>query len=87
MLTHVNLCDMLDAERSGYQVEIFATEEDLVKYTRENHGYFPKEEAYAGGLLKYLLREINNKYNGTRRVGDQKRGSKKGVRRRRQRQS
>jgi hypothetical protein len=87
MLTHVNLCHMLDAERSGYQAEIFATEEDLVKYTRENHRCFPKEEAYAGGLLKYLLREINKKYNGTRRVGNQERGSKKGVYRRRQRQS
>ncbi|KAG9626993.1 hypothetical protein KCV03_g10229, partial [Aureobasidium melanogenum] len=87
MLTHVNLCDMLDAERSGRQVEIFATEADLVKYTRENHRYFPKEEAYAGGLLKYLLREINNEYNGTRRPGGPKRGSKKGGRRGGQRQS
>lgn len=86
ILTHVNLCDMLDAERSGRQVEIFATEEDLVKYTRENHRYFPKEEAYAGGLLKYLLREINNEYSGTRRPGGQKRGSKKGGRRAGQRQ-
>jgi hypothetical protein len=53
---------MLDAERSGRQVEVFATEEELVEYTRETRRYFPKEDAYAGGLLKYLLREIDNKY-------------------------
>jgi hypothetical protein len=34
MLTYVVLCDMLDAERSGRQVEVFATEEELVEYTR-----------------------------------------------------
>jgi hypothetical protein len=67
MLTRVNLCDMLDAKRSGRQVEVFATEEELVKYTREKHRCFPKEDAYAGGLLKYLSREIDNKYHGTRR--------------------
>ena len=80
MLTHVNLCDMLDAERSGRQVEVFATEEELVKYTREKHRYFPKENAYAGGLLKYLLREIDNKYQGTRRPYGRRRGSRKGGR-------
>jgi len=81
MLTHVNLCDMLDAERSGRQVEVFATEEELVKYTREKHRYFPKEDAYAGGLLKNLLREIDNKYLGMRRPHGRTRGCRKGCRR------
>lgn len=81
MLTHVNLCDMLDAERNGHRVVTFATEEELVDYTRENHRYFPKEDAYAGGLLKYLLREIDNKYHGNRRPGGKKRfGKRKGRR-------
>jgi hypothetical protein len=81
MLIHVNLCDMLDAERNGRQVEVFATKEELVKYTRDKHRYFPKEDAYAGGLLKYLLREIDNKYQGTRRPHGRKRGDRKGSRR------
>jgi len=46
-----------------------------------NKRYFPKEEAYAGGLLKYLLREIYNEYNGKRgergRRGEDKRNTKR----------
>lgn len=64
--THVNLSDLLDSVRTGSPVRIFATHAELVNYTRSQGRYFPKEDAYAGGLLKYLLREINNTYHGRR---------------------
>ena len=64
--THVNLADMLDCNRVGESVRTFATEEKLKVYTIREGRYFPKEEAYAGGLLKYLLREIHNQYHGKR---------------------
>lgn len=64
--THINLSDLLDSVRTGSPVRIFATHADLVNYTRSQGRYFPKEDAYAGGLLKYLLREIDNTYHGRR---------------------
>ena len=64
--THVNLCDLLDSARGGARVKIFSSEESLRDYTIRTGRYFPKEEAYAGGLLKYLLREILGTYYGNR---------------------
>jgi hypothetical protein len=64
--THVSLSDLLGSVRSGSPVKIFATHADLANYTRSQRRYFPKEDAYAGGLLKYLLREIDNTYHGRR---------------------
>ena len=64
--THVNLCDLLDTTRQHTQVQIFASEEDLRKYTLETGKFFPREDAYAGGLLRYLLREIIGTYHGHR---------------------
>lgn len=64
--THVNLSDLLDGARTGAPVRTFATQTDLANYTRTEGRYFPKEDAYAGGLLKYLLREIDNTYGGKR---------------------
>ena len=77
--THVNLCDLLDsADRRG-RAEIFDDVEELRRYTLESGKIFPKEEAYAGGLLKFLLREITGTYQGPKKKG----GSGKGRRRRR----
>ena len=45
-------------------------------YTGEKYRYLPKADAYAGGSLEHLLREIDNKYQGTHPHG-QKRGSEK----------
>ncbi|OJJ65668.1 hypothetical protein ASPBRDRAFT_60350 [Aspergillus brasiliensis CBS 101740] len=42
------------SNRTGGHLEIFATLEDLCTYTIENRKYFPKEEAYEGGLLRFL---------------------------------
>lgn len=63
--THVNLSDPLDSVRTGSSVKLFLSHADLVSYTQNEDRYFPKEDAYAGGLLKYLLREIDNKYHGS----------------------
>ncbi|KAL0955085.1 hypothetical protein HGRIS_004002 [Hohenbuehelia grisea] len=73
--THVNLVDLVD--HRGQSVHIFSTLQDLQKYTRAGK-YFPKENAYAGGLLKYLLREINGEYHGSK-TGQRRKG--RGMRR------
>ena len=67
--THVNLSDLLDTTRQGTRVHVFPSEEDLRVYTQRTGRTFPKEEAYAGGLLKYLLREIYGTYHGRRGKG------------------
>ncbi|KAF2713282.1 hypothetical protein K504DRAFT_423776 [Pleomassaria siparia CBS 279.74] len=53
---YVNLVDLVDT--SGRDVELFSSLGELRKYTIENGKFFPKESAYAGGVLKSLLREI-----------------------------
>ncbi|KAL0948410.1 hypothetical protein HGRIS_010991 [Hohenbuehelia grisea] len=63
---HTNLVDFVD--RRGSQVHIFGSLEELREYTR-NGKYFPKDNAYSGGLLKFLLREIDGRYMGRRRPG------------------
>jgi hypothetical protein len=55
--THVNLVDLVDTARTGAVVK-------LQDYTIKNEKYFPKEDAYAGGLLRFLLREILHSYAG-----------------------
>ena len=64
--THVNLSDLLDTTRQGTRVHVFASEAELRTYTQETGRLFPKEDAYAGGLLKYLLRQIFGTYHGKR---------------------
>ncbi len=56
--THVNLVDLVDTQRTGVAVEVFSSLGQLQVYTRETGKVFPKKDAYAGGLLRYLLREI-----------------------------
>jgi hypothetical protein len=53
---HVNLVDLVDISRDG--VELFASLDELREYTIESGKFFSKESAYAGGVLKFLLREI-----------------------------
>ncbi|KAK5099916.1 hypothetical protein LTS08_005631 [Lithohypha guttulata] len=69
--THVNLADLLDNNRSGAVLRIFDTQVELAQYTRSTGRFFPKEDAYAGGLLRFLLREITGTYHG-RRAGQQR---------------
>ncbi|ODH12931.1 hypothetical protein ACO22_07772 [Paracoccidioides brasiliensis] len=56
---HVNLVDLVD-NTTRQQARLFASVDELRAYTINNSKYFPKESAYAGGVLKYLLREIHN---------------------------
>ncbi|KAH6613073.1 hypothetical protein C7974DRAFT_476171 [Boeremia exigua] len=53
---HVNLVDLVDT--SDHDPELFSSLEELREYTIESRKFFPKESAYAGGILKFLLREI-----------------------------
>ncbi|KAF7970579.1 hypothetical protein HWV62_23693, partial [Athelia sp. TMB] len=59
--THVNIVDLVD---NVAHVEVFKSLQDLRTYTIEESKYFPKENAYAGGVLKFLLREILNPWEG-----------------------
>lgn len=56
--THVNLVDLVERGRTGKRVQLFPNLEGLRKYTMDTGKFFPKENAYAGGVLKFLLREI-----------------------------
>lgn len=58
--THVNIVDLVDKPNTRRRVKIFHSEEALSGYTKDTGKFFPKENAYAGGLLKYLLRHIMN---------------------------
>ena len=58
--THVNIVDLLDRRYTGQGVRVFDSVQELSKYTKDTKKYFPKENAYAGGVLKFLLRDILN---------------------------
>jgi len=59
--THVNLVDLVDSfENPRRHITVFDTVQALSEYTIQTGRYFPKENAYAGDLLKYLLRQIIN---------------------------
>ncbi len=60
----VNLVDLVDTVNTGQCATQFDTLEELKEYTTTTGKYFPKESAYAGGMLKFLLREILNKHVG-----------------------
>ncbi|KAG1731814.1 uncharacterized protein EDB91DRAFT_707621 [Suillus paluster] len=75
--THVNLVDLVDTARNGTPVELFASLGELTAYTLQTKKFFPKHNAYEGGLLKELLREIINTYHGKRRNGSSKRKERK----------
>ena len=61
---YVNLVDLVDTGRTGQCVTQFRNLEELQEYTMGSGKFFPKESAYAGGMLKFLLREILNKHAG-----------------------
>jgi hypothetical protein len=53
---YVNLVDLIDT--SVHEVQLFNSLDELRDYTISTGKIFPKESAYAGGILKFLLREI-----------------------------
>jgi hypothetical protein len=67
--THVNIVDLVDRRNTGQPVRVFQSEEALSAYTKQTGKFFPKENAYAGGLLRFLLRRINNPPSSRRRDG------------------
>ena len=54
----VNLVDLVDTGATGRSVTQFRDLKELQDYTVKTGKFFPKESAYAGGMLKFLLREI-----------------------------
>jgi hypothetical protein len=58
--THVNIYDLIEADRLDILVRVFDTVEELAVYTRTNKLFFPRDNAVAGGFLKFLLRRVVN---------------------------
>jgi len=58
--THVNLVDLVDTFGTRRKVTIFSTVLALSKYTVNQEKFFPRNNAKAENLLKYLLRQIMN---------------------------
>lgn len=58
MRTHVNLIDLVDAQRVGSQAETFDSVDELEDYTRQTDRFFPRHVASSDKLLYALLRPI-----------------------------
>lgn len=59
--THVNLIDLeVDFPNSNDTIHIFPSELALSEYTKGTHKICPRENANAGGLLRFPLRRIDN---------------------------
>ncbi|KAJ3730639.1 hypothetical protein C8R42DRAFT_568844 [Lentinula raphanica] len=69
---HVNICDLVDHFEDSKPRQ-FPSAAILAEYSRTSEKIFPRENAYAGGLLKYLLREFFSRYKGRRGRGGTKR--------------
>ncbi|KAF5318765.1 hypothetical protein D9619_011060 [Psilocybe cf. subviscida] len=65
--THVNLVDLVNAERNNSGVRVFPTVQALSDYSKDNGRIFPRHNIYAGDLLQYLLRHIDNPSQDDRR--------------------
>lgn len=65
--TFVNIVDLTDVPSTGQSATIFDTEMELSVYTKATGKIFPLDEAIAGGLLRYLLRNIMNPSAAPRR--------------------
>ena len=58
------LVDLVDVWKTGEEVEIFATLDELRDYIIDNGRFFLRHSAQAGGLLRFLLRQITGTYEG-----------------------
>ena len=54
----MNLVDLVDKLGTGQDVLTYSTEKELADYSMKTRKIFPREDANAGNLLKYLLRHI-----------------------------
>jgi len=57
----VNLVCLIDTESTERSVAQFSSLEEFQVYTIRTGKYFPKDSAYDGRMLRFLLREILNK--------------------------
>jgi hypothetical protein len=55
---HVNIYDLIEAERIGTPVQVFDSEKALGQYTRATVKFFPRDNAVSGGFLRFLLRRV-----------------------------
>lgn len=78
MSVHVNIVDLVDTNRTGVELQKFPNVVALRTYTKATGKIFPREHAYAGGMLKYLLREITGTYEGNSRVSRRGNSSNRG---------
>lgn len=76
MKAHINLVDLQESKRNKKIAKRFKTLKELQEYTRRTERYFPREKAYESDLLKWLLREIDGTYRGSRKCRS---GAKKQV--------
>ncbi|KAJ3864694.1 hypothetical protein EV359DRAFT_40457 [Lentinula novae-zelandiae] len=77
---HVNICDLVDYSLGEQNVppELHVSQEALAGYSRREGKIYPRENAYAEGLLRFLLREITGTYQGRRGKDGQRRGGRRG---------
>ncbi|MCJ1395974.1 hypothetical protein MMC18_008860 [Xylographa bjoerkii] len=66
---YINIGDLVDTQDSIGRVAICETLEEWRTYTIESGKCFPKQAAQAGGVLKFLLRQILNKHVNNTREG------------------
>lgn len=60
----VNICDLVDARTSGREVPLFDSELRLAEYSKKSGKIYPRANARAGGLLRHLLRWIDDPRTG-----------------------
>ncbi|KAG9311186.1 hypothetical protein JVU11DRAFT_8259 [Chiua virens] len=72
----VNLVDLVDRANTGVEVTLFETERQLSQYTLSTGKIFPGEHAYAGGVLRYLLRHILHPRDDHSSASRRRRGAK-----------
>lgn len=56
----VNIVDLIDTPVTQGPIVHFKSEEALSEYTKSKGKYFPAHSVHAGGLLKFLLRKIDD---------------------------
>ncbi|KIK64218.1 hypothetical protein GYMLUDRAFT_196081 [Collybiopsis luxurians FD-317 M1] len=68
---HVNIWDLVDYSLHGSSLppKLFPTPEALAAYTRKSRKIYPRGNAKAGGLLRFLLRVIYGTYHEGQRKG------------------
>ncbi|KAJ1309477.1 hypothetical protein OPQ81_006252 [Rhizoctonia solani] len=80
---YVNPVDLVDTPYTGKPPKHFRSEGELSEYTKRTGKYFPRDNVYAGDLLKYPLRQImvpgKGEYHPRQRHANKK-GSSSGVR-------